>query len=76
MFLPKGEKTMNTAVMNASSVSVPSVSGTKAAAKAGLSLREWLGVFGSALAMANAVPSTGRVSAKQIASVRAMAESL
>jgi hypothetical protein len=74
-FYLKG-KTMSTAVLTSSSVSVPSFSGTKAAAKPGLSMREWLGVLGSALAMASAVPSTGRVSAKQMARVRAMAESI
>ena len=67
---------MSTAVMTSSSVSVPSFSTTKAAAKPGLSLREWLGALGSALAMASAVPETGRVSAKQIARVRAMAASI
>jgi hypothetical protein len=74
-FLPK-EKTMSTAVMTSSSVSVPSFSNTKAAANRGLALREWLGSIGSALAMASAVPETGRVSAKQIARVRAMAASI
>ena len=67
---------MNTAVMTSSSVSIPSFSGTKVAAKPGLSLREWLGALGSALAMASAVPFTGHVSAKQMARVRAMAESI
>lgn len=67
---------MSTAVMTSSSVSVPSFAGTKAEAKPGLSLREWFGVFRSALAMASAVSETGRVSAKQMASVRAMAESI
>ncbi|MBV0882161.1 hypothetical protein KTQ42_23070 [Noviherbaspirillum sp. L7-7A] len=65
---------MSTAVLTSSSVSVPSFSGTKAAAKLGLSLRDWLGVIGNALAMAKAVPATGRVSAKQMARVRVMAE--
>jgi hypothetical protein len=67
---------MTTAVMNSSSVSVPSFSNTKAVAKAGLSLHDWLGVFGSAMAMANAVPATGRVNAKQMARVRAMADAI
>lgn len=67
---------MSTAVLTSSSVSVPSFSGTKAAAKPGLSLREWLGVLSSALAMASAVPSTGRVSPKQMARVRAMADAV
>jgi hypothetical protein len=74
-FYLKG-KTMSTAVMTSSSVSVPSFSGTKAAAKPGLSFHEWLGVLGSALAMASAVPITGCVNAKQMARVRAMAESI
>jgi hypothetical protein len=67
---------MSTAVLTSSSVSVPSFSGTKAAAKPGLSLREWLGAFTSALAMASTVSESGRVSAKQMARVRAMAESI
>jgi hypothetical protein len=62
--------------LTSSSVSVPSFSGTKAAAKPGLSLRDWLGAIGNALAMASAVPATGRVSAKQMARVRVMAESI
>lgn len=74
-FYLKG-KTMSTAVMTSSSVSVPSFSGSKAAAKPGLSLREWLSIFGSALAMASAVPATGRISAKQMGRVRAMAEAI
>lgn len=67
---------MSTAVLTSSSVSFPSYSGKKAAAKPGLSLREWLGAFSSALAMANAVPENGRVSAKQMGRVRAMAEAI
>ena len=67
---------MSTAVMNSSSISVPSFSTTKAVAKSGLSVRDWLGVLGSALAMANAVPATGRVTNKQMARVRAMADAI
>ena len=74
-FYLKG-KTMSTAVMTSSSVSIPSSSGTKAAAKPGLSLREWIGALSSALAMASAVPETGRISAKQMGRVRAMAEAI
>jgi len=66
---------MSTAVMTSSSVSVPSFSGAKAA-KPGLSLRDWLGALSSALAMANAVPETGCVSAKQLSRVRALAEAV
>jgi hypothetical protein len=67
---------MSSAVLTSSSISVPSFSGTKAAAKPGLSLRAWLDVLGNALAMAIVVPATGRVSAKQMARVRAMAETI
>jgi len=74
-FYQKG-KTMSTAVMTSSSISIPSFSGTKAAAKPGLSVREWFGALSSALAMASAVPETGRISARQMGRVRAMAEAL
>jgi hypothetical protein len=67
---------MNAAVMTSSSASVPLFSGTKAASQTGLSVREWIGAFSSALAMANAVPETGRVSAKQTARVCAIAEAI
>jgi hypothetical protein len=67
---------MSTAVMTSSIASVPSSSGTKEAAKPDLSLREWLGAFSSALAMANAVPENGRVSVKQTGRVHAMAEAI
>lgn len=67
---------MSTEVMTSSSVSVPSFSCTKAEVKPGLSLREWFGVFSCALAMANAVPEIGCVSAKQMGRVRAMAEAI
>jgi len=63
-------------VMTFSSLAVPSFSGAKAAAKPGLSLRDWLGVFSSAMAMANAVPASGCVNAKQMARVRAMADAI
>jgi hypothetical protein len=74
-FYLKG-KTMSTAVMTSSSFSVPLFSGTKAAAKPGLSLREWLSALSGALAMANSVSETGRISAKQVSRVRAMAEAI
>lgn len=74
-FYLKG-KTMSTAVMTSSSASVPSFSDTKAATQPGLSLREWIGACRNALAMANAVPETGRVSAKQMGRVRAIVEGI
>ena len=67
---------MNTALMNSSSVSVPSFTSTRAVAKPGLAFRDWLRVLSSALAMASAVPAAGRVSTKQMARIRAMADSI
>ena len=67
---------MTAAMMTSSSASLPSFSGTKAVAKPGLSLRQWVEALRSAVAMANAVPATGRVTTKQMARVRAMAEAL
>ena len=67
---------MNTAVMTSSNASVSSFSGTKDASKSGLSVREWLGIFSSALAMAHTVPQTGRASAKQMDRVRAIAAAI
>lgn len=67
---------MNTAVMTSSNATVPSSSGTAAASKPVSSVRDWLGLFSSALAMANAVPDSGRVSAKQMSRVRAIAEAI
>nr|WP_314621679.1 hypothetical protein [uncultured Noviherbaspirillum sp.] len=67
---------MNTAVMNSSIVSVSSRSNLDAASKPGLSLRDWLNVFSSVLAMASAVPASGRVNSKQMARVRAMADAI
>ncbi|MBV0882097.1 hypothetical protein KTQ42_22735 [Noviherbaspirillum sp. L7-7A] len=67
---------MTTAVMTFSNVAVPSFTATKAAAKPGLTLREWLGALSSALAMASAVSATGQVSARQMDRVRLMAESI
>ena len=67
---------MSTVALTSSRLAVPSFFVTKVAGKPGVSLRTLLDVFGSALAMASVVPSTGRVNAKQLARVRAMAESL
>ena len=67
---------MSTAILPSPSMAVSSFPDTKVAGKPRLSLREWLDVFGSALAMASTVPTTGRANAKQLARVRALAESL
>jgi hypothetical protein len=68
---------MASSMMTYSGAVIPSFFGKKtAAAQQSLSLREWLDVFGSALAMATAMPSIGRVSAKQVERVRAMAETI
>lgn len=40
------------------------------------SLGSWFAVMSNALDMANAIPDNGRVSAKQLAKVRAIAESI
>ena len=40
------------------------------------SLGGWFAVMSSALDMANAIPDNGRISAKQLAKVRAIAESI
>ena len=68
---------MTSPIMTYSDAAVPSFFDKKTAAgHSGLSLQAYLGVFRSALAMASAVPTTGRVSAKQVERVRAMAEKL
>ena len=41
-----------------------------------LSLGDWIAMMSSALSMASAVSDNGRVSAKQMAKVRAIAESI
>ncbi|MDB5757539.1 MAG: hypothetical protein JWM30_828 [Burkholderia sp.] len=41
-----------------------------------VSLRDWFDVLRQALAMANALPTTGRVSAKDVARIRVMADLL
>jgi hypothetical protein len=69
-------KNMTTAVVTFSNVAFPSFTATKAAAKPGLTLREWLGALRSALAMASTVSATGQVSARQMDRVRLMAASI
>jgi hypothetical protein len=70
-------KTMTSSTMNNSNATIASFFGEKTAAvQPSLSLREWLGVFKSALAMADTVPSNGHVGARQVERVRAMAAAL
>jgi hypothetical protein len=69
-------KNMTSSMLTYSGATIPSFFAKKSAAQPGLSLRDWINVFAGALAMASAVPSTGRVSAKQLAQVRAMAETI
>jgi hypothetical protein len=68
---------MTSSTTTYSGAALPSIFGKKTAAvQSGLSFREWLSVFSSALAMANTLPTSGHVGAKQVARVRAMAEEL
>jgi hypothetical protein len=70
-------KTMTSSTMSNSGAVISPFFGEKAVSvQPSLSLREWLGVFKSALAMANTVPSNGHVGAKQVERVRAMAAAL
>lgn len=41
-----------------------------------MSIRDWFAVLSDALAMASAIPDSGRISARQVAKVRAIAESI
>jgi hypothetical protein len=68
---------MTTATANYSANFVNTAPVRKAAQRAPrLSLAGWLAVMSSALDMAAVVPNSGRVSAKQLAKVRAIAESI
>ena len=69
---------MTTSTMTFSGATAPAsrfVSGQAAARQPALPLRGWINAFAGALAMARAVPSTGRINARQVEQVRAMAKS-
>lgn len=67
---------MSSSTMTYSGAAIPSFFAKKAASRPSLSLRDWLSVAAGALAMADSVPSTGRISSKQVAKVRALAETI
>lgn len=67
---------MTSSTMTYSGAAIPSFFANKTVSRASLSLRDWLSVAASALAMADSVPTTGRVSGKQVAKVRALAETI
>jgi hypothetical protein len=70
-------KTMTTSTMTYSGKAASPMFGKKAKAlQPVVSLRDWLDVYRGALAMASVLPSTGRVGAKEVERVRAMAELL
>lgn len=67
---------MTSSMMTYSGAAIPSFFAKKTAARSSLSLRDWLSVAANALAMSDSVSSTGRISGKQVAKVRALAESI
>lgn len=68
---------MTSSMMTYSGAAIPSFfRKTVVSPQRSLSFGDWLDVFKTALAMTNAVSTTGRVSAKQVAHVRAMAEAI
>lgn len=67
---------MTSSTMTYSGAAIPSFFAKKTASRPSLSLRDWLSVAAGALAMADSVPSTGRISGKQVAKVRALAETI
>ena len=50
--------------------------GQQAASAPRMSIRDWFAVLSDALAMASAIPDSGRINARQVAKVRAIAESI
>lgn len=67
---------MTSSMMTYSGAAIPSFFARKEAARPGLSLRDWLSIAAGALAMASSVPSTGRISGKQVDRLRAVAASI
>jgi hypothetical protein len=68
---------MTSSMMTFSVNAAPSMFGKKTgAAQPVVSLRDWFNVFRIALAMASALPTTGRVGANEVARVRVMADLL
>ena len=67
---------MTSSMMTYSGAAIPSIFAKDGAARPGLTLRDWLGIVAGALAMASSVPSTGRISSRQVDRLRAVAASL
>ncbi|MBV0882010.1 hypothetical protein KTQ42_22280 [Noviherbaspirillum sp. L7-7A] len=63
-------------MMTYSGAAIPSFFAKQGASRPGLSLRDWLNIAAGALAMASSVPSTGRISSKQLDRLRAVAASI
>lgn len=67
---------MTSSMMTYSGAAIPSFFAKQGASRPGLSLRDWLNIAAGALAMASSVPSTGRISSKQLDRLRAVAASI
>ena len=67
---------MTSSMMTYSGAAIPSFFARQEASHPGLSLRDWLSIAAGALAMASSVPSTGRISSKQVDRLRAVAASM
>lgn len=63
---------MTSSMMTYSGAAIPSFFARKGVSRPGLTLRDWLDIAAGALAMASSVPSTGRISRKQVEQVRAL----
>ena len=67
---------MTSSMMTYSGAAIPSFFAKNGASRPALSLRDWLGIAAGALAMASSVPSTGRISSKQVEQLRKVAASI
>lgn len=67
---------MTSSMMTYSGAAIPSFFAKQGASRPGLSLRDWLNIAAGALAMASSMPSTGRISSKQVDRLRAVAASI
>ena len=67
---------MTSSMMTYSGAAIPSFFANQGASGSGLSLRDCLNIAAGALAMASSVPSTGRISGKQLDRVRALAATI
>lgn len=64
---------MTSSMMTYSGAAIPSFFAKNGASRPALSLRDWLDIAAGALAMASSVPSTGRISGKQVEQLRKVA---